>query len=1006
MSAAPAVVKNISGTVTDTDGEPLIGATVSVKGTTHAISTDIDGNYTLKASVGQVIAVSYIGYSPAEAVVGAKDVINFTLSTNAEALDEVVVVGYGTVKKKDLTGAVGAVNGEKMTDRHTTMLSTALQGALSGVQVLRTSGSPSAGASSIRIRGVTTTGTSDPLILVDGVPETSINNINANDVESISVLKDAASASIYGSRAAAGVILVTTKRAAEKELKVSYNFEYSLEIPAAQPKNVGPTRYMEMVNELSYNDNPAGGWNQIFSQDQVANWETLNATDPDNYPITNWFDYMTKGSAPRQSHVVTLTGGSKYVKSRVSMSYDRREGLLKDVDQTYNRYLIRANNDFTFNKYLAANLDLNVKYTESNAPDFSAWNQIYQASELYTPFWSNGSVSDVKDGNNVYARTVYGGYTKSTTLRTNGKMGITLTPIEGLKLQAIASPDFTFSKTKNATYAVPFYRQDDPNTIAGYMSDYIKNTLTETRADSKTLTAQLIGTYSKKFGKHDLNVMLGYETYYYFHESESAGSEYLDLDQYPYLSVANKNNLSVDGTAYENAMRSLFGRVMYNYDDRYLVQVNFRRDGSSRFHRDYRWGNFPSVSVGWVMSKEKFMKDVSPKALSFLKIRGSWGLLGNERIGNYPYISLMEAGNSLIYSSSDATTATYWQSMAQVQYAIANISWETTESYDLGIDARFLDGRLSFTGDIYRKNTKDMLLSLDIPKYVGYTNPSQNAGKMHTTGFDLDLGWQDRIGEVEYGVTFNLSDYRSKMGNLSGTMVDDVKVVMEGSYYNEWYGYISDGLFQTEEEVANSAKLNSSTQVGDVKFRDISGPDGVPDGVISPEYDRVLLGNSLPEMQFGGTINAAWRGFDLSMAFQGVGHQNVRMTESMIQPYRGKWGSIPAILDGNYWSTLNTTEQNEAARYPRLTTTNKDSNNAMSTFWMFNGAYFRMKNITIGYTLPKKLTRQFFVERLRFYVSTNDLFCLNHYPTGFDPERTVSSYPITSSVIFGANVNF
>ena len=719
---------------------------------------------------------------------------------------------------------------------------------------------------------------------------------------------------------------------------------------------------------------------------------------------------MTKGSAPRQSHVVSLTGGSKSVKSRATFSYDRNGSLLKGVDHNYSRYLVRVNNDFKFNKYISANLDVNVKYTEGIAPAFSSvWSGIYNASELYAPIWSNGTLGDVKNGSNPYGKLVYGGNTKSTNLRAGGKAGLTITPIEGLKLQAIAAPNISFAKSKEFTNAVPFYYADDPNTIQGYLADYGTTNLTEGRSDSKEFTGQFLGNYAKKFGKHDLNVMLGYETYYFRHESMSAGTKDMTLDRYPYLSSANKELLTVTGTAYELAYRSLFGRLMYNFDDRYLLQVNFRRDGSSRFHKDYRWGNFPSVSLGWVLTEEKFMEKINHRTLSFLKIRGSWGRLGNERIGSnyYPYISLLDFSNSMYYPSQDATTPVFAQGAAQVQYAIRDISWETTESFDFGIDARFFDGRLSFTGDIYRKNTNGMLLSLDIPDYVGYTNPKQNAGKMHTTGWDIELGWNDRIGDVSYSVTFNMSDYRSKMGNLSGSFVDGTKVIMEGSYYNEWYGYISDGLFQDEKDLANSPKLTeAATQVGDVKFRDISGPDGIPDGKISPEYDRVLLGNSLPELMYGGTIAAQWNGFDLSMAFQGVGHQNVRMTESMIQPYRGKWGSIPEIIDGNYWSSLNTPEQNAAATYPRLTTTNKDSNNEMSTFWMFNGRYFRMKNITVGYTIPQKITRKFFVDRLRVYVSGNDLFSINDYPQGFDPERTVSNYPITKSVIFGLNVNF
>ncbi len=1004
-SQLPPDVKDITGTVIDNEGEPIIGATVKIKNTSNGTMTNIDGNYSLKASKGDVLVVSFIGYKSQETTVGESNKYDFTLVSDTELLDEVVVIGYGTIKKKDLTGAVSNLKGEKVAERHTTKLATALQGAIAGVQVTRSNGQPGASSSDILIRGVTTIGDASPLIIVDGVPTDNIDNINNNDVESISVLKDAASAAIYGSRAAAGVILITTKRASESDIKLTYNFEYGLEIPASQPTNVGMQRYLEMVNELHYNDNPSGGWYQIYTEDQVANWVARNAEDPDNYPITDWYDLMIKGSAPRQSHVINLTGGSKKVKTRVTLSYDKTDGLFKEAKNTYQRYMVRTNNDFTFNKYIGANADINVIYSETEKPKFTTvWSGIYNASPAYAHRWQNGTMGDVKDGSNPYGKLTEGGDINAATLKAAGKFSIFVTPFKGLKLSAIVAPQLTFTKTKTFTKKVPYYRQDDPLTIAGYLSDYTTNNLEEERADAKRLTTQLLANYNNTFGKHDVNLMAGYETYYYFHESQSASTNNMALDTYPYLSVANKDYLGVGGTAYENAYRSVFGRVVYSYDNRYLLQFNIRDDQSSRFHQKHRIGTFPSVSLGWVLSQEKFMQNINPAALTFLKIRGSWGQLGNDRIGNYPYISLMDFTKSLLYNAKNEVE--FRQGAAQISYAIKNITWETTESFDIGVDARFFNNRLSFTGDFYKKYTKDMLLALEIPKYLGYSNPDQNAGRMNTTGYDLELSWNDRIGDFTYSVAVNFSDYISKMGDLKGTQFTGEKTSRKGSYYNEWYGYVADGLFLTQEDLDNSPKLNATTKVGDVKFKDISGPDGVPDGVISPEYDQTLLGNSLPRYLYGGTINAQWKGIDLSMAFQGIGSQNVRMTESMVQPYRGKWGSIPGILDGNYWSSLNTDEENAKARYPRLTTTNKDVNNAMSTFWMFNGRYFRMKNITLGYTLPQKWTRKAYIDRVRVYVSGNDLFTINDYPTGYDPERTTSSYPITKSVIFGLNVNF
>jgi len=995
----------ISGTVTDSEGEPVTGASVRIKGTQAGTSTNIDGKYSIKANTGDVITVNFIGFKPFEFKVANQTVVDVTLLPDTEILDEVVVVGYGTVKKKDLTGSVSNLKGELVTDRHTTQLTNALQGAIAGVQVSRTNGQPGA-SGSILIRGITTIKDQGPLIIVDGIPVDNIDDVNANDVENITVLKDAASAAIYGSRAASGVVLITTKRADESKMNITYNFEYGLEIPTSQPKQVAFQRYLEMVNEMKYNDNPVGGWFQEYSEDQVQNWVERNAVDPDNYPITDWYDLMVKDSAPRQSHVVNLTGGSKKVRTRATLSYDKTEGLFKEAENRYERFMFRVNNDYVFNKFVSAHIDLNVKHSETTKPEFtSVWTAIFNYSPAYQPVWTNGGMGDVKSGSNPYGRLVKGGNIKGKTTKVGGKVSIDITPIKDLKIQAIAAPNLTYASTKTFRKAVPYNPQDDPTFISGYLSDHDNTGLTEERANSHSMTAQALATYAKKFGKHDLNVMLGYESYYYFHESMSAASSHFELDRYPYLDAGNKQYLENTGTAYENAYQSYFGRVMYNYADRYLFQFNIRRDGSSRFHKDYRWGTFPSVSAGWVISQEKFMRNVSPKALTFLKIRGSWGRLGNERIGNYPYIALMDFTSALMYSGMDVTSPTFYKGAAQIQYAMRNISWETTESVDLGIDARFLDNRLSFGFDWYRKNTKDMLLELEIPKYVGYANPEQNAGRMSTHGYDIELGWNDRIGDVVYSVGFNFSDYVSKMKDLKGKVFTGDKVRMTGSYYDEWYGYIAEGLFQTEEELANSAVINSTTKVGDIKYRDISGPEGVPDGVIS-EYDKVLLGNSLPRYLYGGNVSVQWRGFDFSFAFQGVGKQNVRMTEAMVQPFKNNWGAIPGIIDGNYYSELNTEAQNLNAKYPRLTYINRDSNNAMSTFWMFDGSYFRMKNMTLGYTLPSSLTKKVYVDRLRFYITGNDLFCIHNYPTGYDPERTYNQYPLTKSVVFGFNINF
>lgn len=998
--------KIITGTVVDSNGEAVIGANVLVKGTTNGTITDMDGKFSLEVPEGAMLLVSYIGYGDYETKVGNQSNLSITLKEDSKALDEVVVVGYGTMKKKDLTGAVGAVKGESLAARKTTQLSNALQGAVAGVTVTRDNSAPGATAGSIKVRGVTTIGDTSPLVIIDGIPG-SINDVNPNDVESMSVLKDAASASIYGSRAAAGVILITTKRAQESSLSINYNFEYGLEIPTKQPQYVGVKRFLETTNELRYNDNPSGGWNQAYSEDDINNWEKNHQTNPDKYPMTDWTDLILKGSAPRQTHTVSVAGGSKSVKSNASFVYDNIDGLYGD--RNYERYMIRSNNDFTINKYLGATLDFNFKRSNNHTPHYNPFSDMRIAPMIYPAVWSNGEWASGKNGQNPYAKVIDGGYIDDLNNLIGGRAAINLTPLNGLKISGVIAPNYSFQKKKSFRKAIPYTLADDPNTISGYMEGYNTTMLTEDRNDSYNITIQGIANYMKTFGKHDLNIMAGYETYYSHAENLSASRDQYELDDFPYLDVGPLDLRDNSGSATELAYQSWFGRIAYSFDNKYLLQANIRYDGSSRFHSDYRWGAFPSFSAGWVMSEESFIKEKNINWLSFLKLRASYGTLGNERItdsnGNplyYPYQAFINFSDVLFYKNGEIIPEL---SAAQWAYAVENISWETTSSVDVGLDATFFNNRLRLTADYYNKQTKDMLLALEIPDYVGFDNPQKNTGKMYTNGYDIEIGWNDQIGDLTYGISANFSDFVSKMGDLGGTEFLGDQVKIEGSEFNEWYGYLSDGLMLTEEDL-QGPKLNDNVQLGDVKYKDISGPEGKPDGKISPEYDRVLLGGSLPRFQYGGTLNLGYKGFDFSLAFQGIGRQNARISSAMVQPLQANWGNTPAIIDGKYWSEKNTPEQNANAKYPRLTYANANSNYAMSDYWLFNGRYFRLKNITLGYTLPKTWTEKVTIKQARIYVAANDLFCISQYPSGWDPEMGTSSYPITTSVLFGLSVKF
>lgn len=997
----------IRGIIVDERNEPIIGANVLVKGTTNGTITDLDGQYAITVKSSQdVLVFSYIGFTTQEILVDQKRTINVVMIEDSKILNEVVVIGYGSVKKKDLTGAISSLNGGDITNRKTSQLSQALQGAIPGLMVTRTSGEPGTSAT-VRVRGITSIGTSDPLVIVDGIPVNKLDDISPNDIESMTVLKDAASASIYGSRAAAGVILVTTKRAKKDQFAIQYNFEYGIETPTTLPDYLGPERYMEIYNEMQWNDG-GNGANQTptYLQSYIDNYRANNAKNPSIYPITDWTKLIMKNYAPRQSHLVTISGGSEKLKTVASIGYDDTEGLYQGRD--WKRYTARINNDITLNKYLSFTLDANARRVENRDAAKNPMRFSRIAAPIYFAGWNDGTIGEGKSGTNDWGIMKEGGFKRGYNTMISGKAAINIIPIEGLKITGVVSPSFTFAQNKEFIKAVKWYDPIDPTKVGGYLSGAETTDLSEKRSEHKNIVSQAFANYTKELGGHSINLMVGAEQASYVWESLSASRDEFLLTEFPYLDLGPENYINNSGNAYEYAYRSYFGRAMYSYNNKYLLQFNLRRDASSKFDKKYRWGTFPSVSAGWVISEENFFKNVT--AIPYLKLRASWGQLGNERLtdsdGNllyYPYQSTINFCDALFYENGQIVST---QTAALSQYAIQNITWETTESYDIGIDVNFFNNRLCISADYYHKKTKDMLLPIQIPMYLGYQNPSQNAGKMHTNGWDLSINWNDKINNLRYWATLNLSDSRSIIDNLAGTQFIDAQVKLEGREFNEWYGYRSLGLYQTEAQLLGSAKTNNSVQVGDVWYEDISGPDGVPDGKISPEYDRVPLGGSLPRYSFGGTVGAEYKGIDLSVDFSGVGKRKVWLSPSMARPFTDNWGNVPAIIEGRYWSYYNTNDENLNARYPRVSSTSSENNYAMSDFWLFDGSYFRVKNITLGYTVPTNVLKKMKLQNLRIFASMNDCITFSHYPKGWDPEVGSESYPITTSYVFGISIKY
>ncbi len=819
FSTVPVVVpdRRITGTITDENGSGLPGVSIVLKGTQRGTTTEVDGKYSINLPDGPATLIfSFVGYISQEIAVGNQTQLDISLEADTKSLEEVVVVGYGTIQKKDLTGAVSMVQGEAITNRKTTQISQALQGSMPGVMVTRGSNAPGATAQ-IRVRGITTItdAGANPLIILDGVPIDDINSINPNDVESISVLKDAASASIYGSRAAAGVILVTTKRAKNGQLSLDYTTEYGLEKPTVLPDYVNAVRFMQLSNELRWNDNNNNA-NEYptYSRDIVDNYSQLHTENPDLHPNTDWRSLILRNAAPRNSHILSISASGKAISTRVSLGYDKTEALYANRD--YQRVTARINNDITINKFLSASVDLNFRRVAVKQPTVDPLYRVGITPPIYAAQWADGRLGAGKDGDNIYGMLHHGGFNNAWYNQVGGKIGIDFTPIEGLKFSGVLSPFFNFDKVKDFRTKVPYTAWNDPNLQVGFLNGYNQTNLNENRNDNYRYTTQFLANYNKQIGKHGFSLLAGYEYYYAFNESLGASRNQYLLNSYPYLNIGPLEFRDNSGGASENAYRSWFGRVMYNYDSKYLFQANIRYDASSRFAPGYRWGAFPSFSAGWAISEESFMKGNVSNWLSYLKLRASWGSLGNERIGNYPYHSILQfENNTLFYQGSNVVSA---QSAAQWQYAIRDISWETTESFDVGFDANFFRDRLKVTGDYYKKTTRDMLLELQIPMFLGFDNPNQNTGKMHTHGWEGQISWNDRKGEFGYSASFNLSDFRSRMGDLGGTEFLGDQIKIQGSEFNEWFGYVSDGLYQTQEEVNNSPKLNANVKPGRCKI--------------------------------------------------------------------------------------------------------------------------------------------------------------------------------------------
>lgn len=983
--------KQVTGTVTDAGSKsPLVGASVTVPGTATGTTTDNNGKFTLSVPTStRSLQFSMINYQLVTVDPSGSAPLSIKLTAEAGGMDEVVVVGYGTQKKKDLTGAISTIGSKDVGGRQTIQVSEALQGSIAGVSVTRSSGAPGS-SSSILIRGVTTIGTNSPLIILDGVPVSNIDNVNPNDVESISVLKDAASAAIYGSRGAAGVVLITTKRAKEGQTSFEYNYEYGSQRPTALPEYVGIQDYMRYFNEQLANDGGAALYAPAF----INTYLDSNRVRPDFFPNTDWQKTILRNNAaPRSRHDLVFTMGTGKLKTKASLGYSDAGAFYDNF--SYNRYQFRINNDLQINNKLSANLDVAYKRSMNNTTIGSPINESRVMPPIYDDYYSDGRYAAGKDGRNPIAAIYEGGFGKATFNQIAGRLALNFKPVTGLTLTALVSPTFDMDRSKTFSKQIKYTAPEDPSRIIA--QNQARTNLAEGRTENVYINGQFLANYNKELGKdHKIDVLAGYEENYTSNESLGASRDGFALTNFPYLSVGSLEFRDNSGSASESSLRSVFGRVKYDFRNKYYLQGNLRYDKSSRFAPQFRDALFPSVSAGWNVSEESFMKDI--KWLSFLKVRGSWGEAGNERIGNYPYQATISFSNALLYQNGVVVPQT---GGGQVVYAVQDISWETTSTSDIGIDAAFLQNRLSLTADYFKKRTSNILLQLDIPNYLGYENPYQNAGILDAQGWELEAGWKDRVGKLNYSVAFNLSDTKTNIVELRGTQFLADQAILQGSEFNEWFGYRSNGLFQKDADLVGAAVINANTKAGDVRYVDLN-----KDGKITPEGDKQLLGGSLPRYLYGGNIRMDYKGFDVGLVFQGVAKKTSRLGNDLVQPFAEAFGNVSKEIAENFWSKNNSAEKNLAATYPRLSRTSTTNNYQMSDFYLINGAYFRLKNFTVGYTLSQGALKKVGVQSLRLYASANDFFTVSKFPKYADPEVGNAAYPIVTTIMAGATIRF
>ncbi|MFT2010575.1 TonB-dependent receptor [Pontibacter sp. 13R65] len=1011
LPAAP-----VSGTITGPAGEPLIGASVGLKGTTTGTTTDLDGTYSLTIpDEGGTLIISYLGYQTKEVrVAPGQGTVNIVLSLNANSLEEVVVVGYGVQKKSVVTGAISSVSSSDLENMPITRVEQALQGRTSGLTITQNSGQPGA-ASTVRVRGTTTINNSDPLYIVDGVQiGGGIDYLSQADIESIEVLKDAASAAIYGARAANGVIIVTTKKGKSGQMAVNYNGFLGTQAPWRRLDLLNAREYATLYNEAS-----AAGGGPIRFQNPSAIGQG-----------TDWQDAVFSNNSPIQNHELSVSGGSDKSTFYASFGYWNQEGIVAPDNSKYERFTVRLNSSHKITKAITFGNNLGYTRTstigvEPNSEWGSPLNRAINMDPITPvietdpsrlnapPFTDQPVVRDAMGRPYGISQYVFSeilnpvaalavAQNKGWSDKIVGNVFAEIEPLEGLKLRSSMGVDLAFWGDQSFA---PVY----------YLSGTFNNTLNDyTRNANRGMFWLLENTasYTRSFGLHNLTVLAGTSAQRNYGEQQGgtkSGIPATNLEEASLaFPVANENQL-FSGSEYQETLASLFGRVIYNYDERYLFTGIVRRDGSSRFGSNNKYGVFPSVSVGWVASRESFFPENN--AVNFLKIRGSWGVNGNNQIGDFRYLPTVSGGR--YYTLGYGTDARLINGVSPNALSNPDLRWEETSQANFGFEATlFHDFYLTF--DIYNKKTTGMLLDIAIPWYAGNNGPVGNIADMENRGYEVELSYGKTIGDFKFDISGNASYLKNEVtflgedkeflnGQVFGPSGEVFTRTEVGRPVGFFYGFQNDGIFQNAEEVATyvngeGQQLQPNARPGDFRRVDTNN-----DGVIDND-DRTMIGNPTPDWTYGFTFSAKWKGLDMVVFGQGIAGNDVFKA---IRRYD---------LQGANWTTEalgRWTGEGTSNTFPRLAINDPNQNFSRSSdFYVEDGSYFRIKILQLGYSLPQDLISKAGLNKVRFYVTGNNLFTFTNY-TGFDPEIGGGSfgvdrgiYPQARSYMVGVNLGF